>query len=109
MKVYWVVEVQLHAFLTSAVGGEEWSASLPGHFTPRERAPGPWYPLDKRLGEPHSRYGCGDERKNFKTLPGFEPPIIQSVAQRYTTFEGNISTFARTDRKNTKPLGQGSW
>jgi hypothetical protein len=26
--------------LTSALGGGEWSASRPGHFTPRERAPG---------------------------------------------------------------------
>jgi hypothetical protein len=26
--------------LTSALAGGEWSASCPGHFTPRERAPG---------------------------------------------------------------------
>jgi hypothetical protein len=26
--------------LTSALGGGEWSASRPGRFTPRERAPG---------------------------------------------------------------------
>jgi len=26
--------------LTSALDGGEWSASRPGHFTPRERAPG---------------------------------------------------------------------
>jgi hypothetical protein len=32
--------VQLHAFLTSAVDGGEWSASRPGRFIPRERAPG---------------------------------------------------------------------
>jgi hypothetical protein len=40
MKTYWGVEVQLHAFLTSATDGDEWLASRPGHFTPRERAPG---------------------------------------------------------------------
>jgi hypothetical protein len=34
------VEIQLHAFLTSALDGGEWSASRPGRFTPRERAPG---------------------------------------------------------------------
>jgi len=26
--------------LISALDGDEWSASLPGRFTPRERAPG---------------------------------------------------------------------
>jgi hypothetical protein len=33
------VEVQLHAFLTSALDGGEWSASCPGRFTPSETAP----------------------------------------------------------------------
>jgi hypothetical protein len=32
--------IHLHEFLTSALDGGEWSASRPGHFTPRERAPG---------------------------------------------------------------------
>jgi hypothetical protein len=44
----------------------------------------PWYPLDRRLGEPQSRSGCGGEEKNFQPLPGLEIPIIQPVAQRYT-------------------------
>jgi hypothetical protein len=44
-KVYWGAEVQLHAFLTSAIDGGEWSASRPYRFTPTERAPGThWYP-----------------------------------------------------------------
>jgi hypothetical protein len=30
----------MHAFLTSAVVGGEWSASRPGRFTSGERAPG---------------------------------------------------------------------
>jgi hypothetical protein len=30
----------MKAFLTSALDGGEWSASHPGHFTPREKAPG---------------------------------------------------------------------
>jgi len=34
------VEVYHHAFLTSALERSEWSASRPGYFTPRERAPG---------------------------------------------------------------------
>jgi hypothetical protein len=28
-----------HAFLTLALDGDEWSASHPEHFTPKERAP----------------------------------------------------------------------
>jgi hypothetical protein len=37
-----------------------------------------WYPLNRRLG-------WRGEEKNFQPLPGLEPPIIQPVAQRYTT------------------------
>jgi len=33
------VEAQLHPFLTLVLDGSEWSASHPGHFNPRERAP----------------------------------------------------------------------
>jgi hypothetical protein len=45
----------------------------------------PWYKLDRRLGGPQSQCGhCGEE-KNTQPLPGFEPPIIQTVAQLYTT------------------------
>jgi hypothetical protein len=39
MKTYGGVEIQPHAFLTSALDGGEWLASRPGHFTPRETAP----------------------------------------------------------------------
>jgi hypothetical protein len=45
----------------------------------------PWYPLDRRLGGSQSRSGCGGEEKNSQLLPVLDPPIIQSVAQRYTT------------------------
>jgi hypothetical protein len=48
MKTYCGVEVWLYAFLTSVLNGGRWSASRPGRFTPKERAP--WYPLDRRLG-----------------------------------------------------------
>jgi hypothetical protein len=40
MKSYGSMEVQLHAFLTLAQGGSEWSASHTDHFTtPGEKAP----------------------------------------------------------------------
>jgi hypothetical protein len=40
MKAYGGVVVKIHIFLTSALVGGEWSASRPGRFTYRERAPG---------------------------------------------------------------------
>jgi hypothetical protein len=55
----------------------EWSASRPGRFSP-------WYPLDRTLGRPQIRSG-GDDEKNSMRPPGLEPPIIQPVAQLYTT------------------------
>jgi hypothetical protein len=38
MEFYGVVVVEIDIFLSSAVVGDEWSASR--HFTPREKAPG---------------------------------------------------------------------
>jgi hypothetical protein len=56
----------------------------------------PWYPLGRKLGGPHRRSERGREEKNSQLLPGLEPPIIQPVAQRYTTGqEDNI----KIDRK----------
>jgi hypothetical protein len=48
----------------------------------------PQYPLDRRLGGPQSRSGCGGEKKNSQPLLGLPPPpppIIKPVDQRYTT------------------------
>jgi hypothetical protein len=39
----------------------------------------------RRLGGPQSRFGRGDEEKNFHPLPELDPPTIQAVAQCYTT------------------------
>jgi hypothetical protein len=44
-----------------------------------------WYPLDRKFGGPQSRSGRGGEEKNSQPLPEQETPIIQPVAQRYTT------------------------
>jgi hypothetical protein len=40
MKAYRGVDVLTQVFLTSALVGGEWSASRPGRFTRREKAPG---------------------------------------------------------------------
>jgi hypothetical protein len=77
------MEVYLHAFLNSALDGDEWSASSSSRFIRRERVP--WHPLDRRLDGQQNRSGVGGEEKNSKPLPGIEPLIIQPVVQRYTT------------------------
>jgi hypothetical protein len=41
--------------------------------------------LDRRLDEFQNRSEDGGEEKNFQPLPVLEPPIIQPIAQRYTT------------------------
>jgi hypothetical protein len=42
MKTYGGMAVQIHAFLTSALAGGEWSASRPGRFTPGTYWVGGW-------------------------------------------------------------------
>jgi hypothetical protein len=57
------------------------------NFTPRtlhSKGKGSWYPLNRRMGEPQIRSGRSGE-ENSQPLPRLEPPIIQPVAQRYTT------------------------
>jgi len=49
MKTYWGVEVYIHAFLTLALRGGEWSASCPVCFTPLPPGKEPRYLLDSRL------------------------------------------------------------
>jgi hypothetical protein len=81
MKAYWEWRYSSTHSLTSAVDGGELSASHPGRFTPRKRAPGTHW----RLSGPQSRSGRGDEEKNSHPRRESNPrtPIIQPVAQRY--------------------------
>jgi hypothetical protein len=64
--------------------GDEWSASRPGRFTPRERAPGThctegWVGLRAILdGVVKRKIPSPRRESNSRT------PIVQSVAQRYT-------------------------
>jgi hypothetical protein len=39
MKMYEEIEIIAPSFLTSALDGREWSASRPGCFIPRDKAP----------------------------------------------------------------------
>jgi hypothetical protein len=45
----------------------------------------PWYPLDRKPRGLQCRSGRSGEENNSQPLPGLEPPIIQPVAQGYTT------------------------
>jgi hypothetical protein len=47
--------------------------SKPLHPPPQGKSP--WYPLNRRLGEPQNRFGRGGEEINSQALPGLEPPI----------------------------------
>jgi hypothetical protein len=69
MKAYEGVDIETHVFLTSALGGGEWSASRPCRFTPGERASGThWIG-----GWVDPRAGLDDvEKRKFFTLPGLE-------------------------------------
>jgi hypothetical protein len=54
--------------LTSVLDRGEWSASRPGRFTPRERAPGTHWIRDWVGGS-----GYGGEEKNSQPPSGIEP------------------------------------
>jgi hypothetical protein len=69
MKVYGGVDAYIHIFLTSALGGEKWSDSLPRHFIPGDRAPG----TNWLGGWVDPRADLDDMKKRkFLTLPGLE-------------------------------------
>jgi hypothetical protein len=73
------VDVHIHVFLTSALVGNEWSASRSCRFTPGERAPR--YPLGRRLGVSQSRSGrYGEVRILVST--GTRTPIPRPVSSR---------------------------
>jgi hypothetical protein len=77
MKAYGEVDVYIHIFVTSTLLGGGWSASRPGHFTPR-------YPFDRSLCEPQNRPGRRGEEKILdptvtQLLPLGRPARIQSL------------------------------
>jgi hypothetical protein len=68
IKTYGGVDVWIHVFSTSTLVGGEWSASCPGRFTPRERAPGThWIGV---VG-PRAGLDCMEKLK-FLFIPGLE-------------------------------------
>jgi hypothetical protein len=80
MKTYGGADVEIQLFLTSALVGGEWSASLPCRFTPRERAPGTHW-IGGWLGP---RASLDDvEKRNSRNS---EVSAVQPVASRYTDY-----------------------
>jgi hypothetical protein len=75
MKAYGGDDIQIHIFLTSALVGGEWSASLPGRFIPKEGTPvthciGGWM---------ETTVGLDDlEKRKFLTRPAPElRPLVR--------------------------------
>jgi hypothetical protein len=53
--------------------------------------------LDRRLGGLQNRCGSDGKEKNSQPFPGLEPPIIQPVAQSYTTELSQFLTLLYED------------
>jgi hypothetical protein len=94
IQTYRGVEVQLHAFLISAVRGDEWSASRPGRFTLGDSLR---CPLDRRMGGPESRSVRGCEEKKvhpyWESNPGRRVRSIITVASELPRTEFMKYTF----------------
>jgi hypothetical protein len=71
MKTYGLVEVWLHAFLISALDGDEWSTSSSGFFTSGTHWRGDW--VDPRAG------GHGNGEEKIPAQVGNRTPIIHPV------------------------------
>jgi hypothetical protein len=67
MKVYWEVELYLHAIFTSLIGGK-WSDSCFGRFAPDERTFGTHW-IGDWVG-PNVGLHAVEVEKNFLPLPG---------------------------------------
>jgi hypothetical protein len=63
------MEVQLLAFVTSALDEGENKLHAPASLSPGKET---WYPSNRSLGGPQSRSGRGGKEKNSQPLPGIE-------------------------------------
>jgi hypothetical protein len=84
MKAYWGSKGIAPLILILALDGGEWSASRPGRFTPRKRAPGTHW-----IGgwvDPRAVLDAVVKRKIPTPRRESNPrtPIVHPVAQRYT-------------------------
>jgi hypothetical protein len=78
MKAYGEVDVQSHIFLTSALAGDERSASRPGRFTPGTHWIGDWVDPRADLDDV--------ERRTFLTLLGLELRPLRRPARSQSLY-----------------------
>jgi hypothetical protein len=86
MKAYDGVDLQIHISLTSALAGDEWSASRTGRFTPTEKEPP--VPIGYKAGwttEPVWT-SWGRENSWLYRDANSDPSVVQPVASRYTDY-----------------------
>jgi hypothetical protein len=67
--------------MTTALEGDEGSASRPGRSLPPEKT---WYPLDMRLSGPQ---GPSGQVRKISPPPGFDPRTVQPVVSRYADYD----------------------
>jgi hypothetical protein len=81
MNTYDGMEGEIHAFLTSALDGYEWSASRPAALPPgKDPSSPPPHPQDRRVARPQSQSGGGGEEKKIPVPAGNRTPVVQPVA-----------------------------
>jgi hypothetical protein len=79
--------------LTSALNGDEWSASRPDHFTPRERTPGTHW-IGGWVGSRAVLHAMVTRKiPSRRREPNPRTPIVQPVAQRYTDWAFTAPTL----------------
>jgi hypothetical protein len=84
-------------FLTSALGGDEWSASRPGRFTPGERTHGTHW-IGRWVNPRAGRVGV--EKRKFLTLPGLELQPLGRPARSQSLYRlrypGSLQSYVQT-------------
>jgi hypothetical protein len=84
IKKYWEWRYSTTHYLMSALYGGEWSASRPGRFTPRERAPGTHW-IGGWVGSRAVLYAVLNRKiPSPRRESNLKTPIVQSIAQRDT-------------------------
>jgi hypothetical protein len=84
MNAYWGSGDIAPRTLDLDTTGKGMFSFTPQPLYPQEKSP-LYPPLDWRLGGPQSQSGQSGEEKYSQPFPGIKTPIIQPVAQWYTT------------------------
>jgi hypothetical protein len=89
MTTYRGGEVQLHPFLISALGGDEWSIAHHGRFTSGEE---PRYPLNKgTVSLRVSLDGFGDQEISYLNVS--HPDVFLNIYIKCRFSQSNTSNF----------------